>query len=350
MSQQSPDMHPFEPVAATVTLERVLVTGANGFIGSNLCGHLADLPGIEVIGLVRPASDLTFLGDNRDLALVRADLADRERLSAAMRGVSTVYHVAGLASDWGAWDDFERTNIEGVRNILAAARASGVRRLVHVSSVSVYGFPGGIDLGETTPFVARPRDRYITTKAAGDRLAMQANGYGLETVVVRPGGVYGPNDRITTGPMARALMRGRFGYVDGGRHVLAPLYVGNLVELLRLAGEHPDAPGHAFNAVDDGRTIWRQFIESFCEDLDCHPPSLSLPAALAWPMAATVEAAARVFGARSSPPINTYRIRATMQDNHYSAAKAKRLLGWAPSVSTREGVRRAARWHLEAAR
>ncbi len=344
-----------QPLAETRLLEaaareRILVTGANGFIGSNLCRHLTCIPGAEVRGLVRPASDLAFLRDNRRVALIRADLADRERLSAAMRGVSTVFHIAGLASDWGAWREFEKANVEGVRNILDAARATGVRRVVHLSSVSAYGFPGGVDLDEAAPFIDRPRDRYITTKAAGDRLAMQANGHGLETVVVRPAGVFGPNDRVTTRPMAHALLRGRFGYIDGGRHMLAPVYVDNLVELLRLAGAHGDAPGHAFNAVDDGHTNWRQFIEWFCEDLSCRPPGLSVPAALAWPMAVTVEAAAKAFGARSSPPINTYRIRATMQDNHYSAAKAKRMLGWTPLVSTREGVRRAARWHLETLR
>jgi nucleoside-diphosphate-sugar epimerase len=330
--------------APALAVTRALVTGANGFIGSNLCRHLVRR-GDEVVGLVRPGSDRTFLGD-RSLKIVLGDIASGDGLAEAMCGVSVVYNTAGLASDWGAWSDFWRANVNGVRNVLAAARANNVRRVVHVSSVSVYGFPGGRELDETSPFLARPHDHYITSKAAGDLLALQDHGSDLQISVVRPAGVYGPNDRVTTRPLADALRRGRFVLVDRGQHIMAPLYVGNLVELIRLAGEHERAAGQAFNAIDDLHTTWRQFIEWFCEDLGCPAPRLSLPAGAAWPIAVTIEKCAKAAGLRSSPPVNSYRMRATMQDNHYSAQKAKQLLGWEPCVSTRDGIRQAAQWYL----
>lgn len=323
---------------------KVLVTGANGFIGSNLCAHLIE-QGYAVTGLVRPTGNRAFLTGLGPLALVEGDIARRDSLDAAMRGAAIVYHVAGYASDWGPWNAFRAGNIEGAGNVLEAAREYGVRRVVHISSVSVYGFPGGADIAEDHPLIPRPADRYITTKADGERLAMSWHGRGIEVAAIRPAGVYGPNDRTTTLQLAPALEAGKFGFVDGGRHLMAPLYIDNLVQMIRLVGEHPKAAGEVFNAMDEGRTTWREFIAWMCEDLQCPLPRLSLPAAVVWPAAVLIEQAARALGMKSSPLVNTYRIRAVMADSHYSTRKAQALLGWRPEVATREGVRRTIAWY-----
>jgi len=325
---------------------KVLVTGANGFIGSNLCGHLIRA-GDAVAGLVRRTSDRAFLAGLEPLTLFEGDLTQPASLAAAMQGVAIVYHVAGYASDWGPWAVFRAGNVTGVANVLAAARAQGVRRVVHLSSVSVYGFPGGVDLTENTPFTPRPDDRYVTTKAEGERLALSWHGRGIEVTAIRPAGVFGPNDRTTTAQLAPALLAGKFGYVDGGRHLMAPVYIDNLVQLLRLAGESAQAPGQAFNAMDDGRTTWRQFTEAMCEELGCPPPRLSVPGGLIWPVAVALEAAAKAVGKKTSPLINKYRIRAVKQDHHYSTAKARALLGYRPAIATREGMRRTIAWYRQ---
>lgn len=323
---------------------KALVTGANGFIGSNLCSHLIQ-QGYTVVGLVRRTSDRSFIAGLDPLSVVEGDVARAESLKTAMAGVSVVYHVAGFSSDWGPWKAFRAGNVEGVRNVVEVAREHGVKRVVHISSVSVYGFPGGIDIAEDTPFVPRPGDRYITTKAEGERLAMSHQGNGLEVTVIRPAGVYGRNDRTTTLQLAPVLLAGKFGYVDGGRHVMAPVYVDNLVQAIRLAGENPNAPGHAFNVVDDGLVTWREFIEWMCEDLACPKPRLSAPAGLVWPLAVVLENAAKAIGKKTSPLINTYRIRAVMRDSHYSIEKARRLLGYRPVIPTREGVSKTIDWY-----
>jgi nucleoside-diphosphate-sugar epimerase len=323
---------------------KILVTGANGFIGSNLCRHLIER-GHDVVGLVRPSGDRRFLSGLAELHIFEGDITDRAGLDAAMEGVEIVHHVAGYSSDWGSWQAFRAGNVEGVRNVMEAARNAGVRRVVHVSSVSVYGFPGGTDLTEDTPFTARPNDRYITTKAEGERLAMDFNGRGIEVTAIRPGGVYGPHDRTTTAKLAPALEAGQFGHVDGGRHVMAPCYIDNLTAMMCLAGDSAAAPGEIFNAVDDGRTMWRQYIEWMCADLGCPPPRLSVPHALVWPVAVLMEGFGKAVRMKESPLINTYRIRAVMKDSHYSTAKAKRLLDWQPTISTREGITRAIDWY-----
>ncbi len=325
---------------------KVLVTGANGFIGSNLCADLIR-SGITVAGLVRAASDLGFIAALRPLEVVTGDITQRDSLRAAMEGVSIVYHVAGYSSDWGPWETFRRVNVEGVRNVIEVARDCGVKRVVHISSVSVYGFPGKTGITEDMPPVPRPDDPYITTKAEGERLALSYHGKGLDVTAIRPAGVFGPNDRTTTLQLAPVLLAEKFCYVDGGRHVMAPVYIDNLVQMIRLAGDSDNAPGEVFNAVDDGMVTWRQFIEWMCEDLGCAKPRLSAPRQLAWALAVVLETGAKLLRRKNSPLINKYRIRAVMADAHYATDKAKRKLGYNPAVSTREGVRRTIAWYRD---
>ncbi|MCH8080771.1 MAG: NAD-dependent epimerase/dehydratase family protein [Proteobacteria bacterium] len=325
---------------------KVLVTGANGFIGSNLCKHLIR-DRHSVAGLVRPSGERTFLEGLEPLAIKQGDITEPESLKNTMAEVSIVYNVAGYSSDWGPWATFRRVNVEGVRNVMEAAREAGVKRVVHISSVSVYGFPGKTNVAEDTPFTPRPDDPYITTKAEGERLAMSYNGKGLEVAVIRPAGVYGPNDRTTTLQLAPVLLAGKFAHVDGGRHIMAPVYIDNLVQIIRRAGESAGAPGQAFNAVDDDMVTWREFIEWMCTDLACPTPRLSVPGRLAWPLSVLVENITKAFGKKDSPLINKYRVRVVMRDSHYSTEKAKKLLGYRPRVSTREGMRRTISWYRQ---
>ena len=125
----------------------ILVIGANGFIGSNLCQSLIQ-SGQSVVGLVRESSDLAFLKGLGRLQIVKGDITAKESLTAAMQDIAVVYNVAGLVSDWGPWEIFQRVNVDGVRNVMESARQQGIRRVVHLSSVSVYGFPGGSAIDE----------------------------------------------------------------------------------------------------------------------------------------------------------------------------------------------------------
>jgi nucleoside-diphosphate-sugar epimerase len=264
-----------------------------------------------------------------------------------MKDVAVVYHVAGYVSDWGFRENFRKANVEGVRNVMEAALRCNVKRVVHISSVSVYGFAGGVDIDENAPLVSRPDDPYITTKTEGEKLALSYNSDRLNVTVIRPAGVYGPNDRITTLQLVPAILNRHFGYVDGGKHIMAPVYIDNLVQMIILAGESENAPNQIYNAVDDDKITWKQYIEWMCEDLNCKTPWLSIPRWIAWPLAVLIDNFARLLNKKQSPVINKYRVRIVMNDNHFSTEKAKKELGYRPGVTTREGIKRTVQWYLE---
>lgn len=324
----------------------VLVTGANGFVGRNLCQALVEA-GHAVKGLVRPGSERRFLSGLKGLALISGDITVPEHWPQALEGVEAVFHAAAKVSDWGPRAEFQAANVEGVRNVVEAARERGVRRVVVLSTVSVYGFPGQKNVDETFPLRPRPSDPYAATKAQGERLALSFNGQGVEVTALRAGGIYGPHDQTTSLKMIPFLLKGRFCHVDHGRRVMAPLYIDNLIQALNLAAWSPAAPGQVYNIVDQGEVTWQEYIAWMCQELGCPLSRLSAPGWLAWPAAGAVEFGARLVGLKDPPPITRYRVRAVMRDSHYSIQKARRELGYEPQVSTREGIRRTIRWYRE---
>ncbi len=196
----------------------VALTGATGFVGHHLARRLADA-GAHVTALLRPTSDRHRLG-NMGIRCVTAPLDDVAALTTGYRGCDIVFHTAG-AVDFG--DDLaqlRRVNVDGTANVLAAARASGVRRVVFTSSIVAVGAsrrPCVLD--ETSPWTLGPfQVPYVTTKRAAEELALAASGLNLEVVVVNPACVLGPDDYGGSefGTLCRRFWRGRIPVHFGG--------------------------------------------------------------------------------------------------------------------------------------
>ncbi|HEX8783988.1 MAG TPA: NAD-dependent epimerase/dehydratase family protein, partial [Steroidobacteraceae bacterium] len=229
----------------------ILVTGANGFIGSHVVERLLR-DGRKVRGLVRASSDLTFL-KGVDVELVRGDIVDRASLDDPMRGVEDAVHAAGFVSDWGSRDVCLSVNVHGTRNVIEAARAAGVRRLVHISTAALHGFPGARNQDESTP-MPETSFAYCESKKQAEREVFAS---GLEATAIRPGNVFGPRDHTFIEKYAHALEQGRGGYIGGGRSWTCPAYVENLADAIALACFEPAAAGEAFLATDGLDIDWR---------------------------------------------------------------------------------------------
>lgn len=323
---------------------KVLVTGANGFIGSQLCAALLPIS-VEVRGLVRSSGSLDFLHLLKDLKLYEGDITVPSTLVDAAKGVDLIYHVAALAADWGEWETFNSVNIDGVRNVMEEALRAKVKRVVHVSSVSVYGFPLANEITEDTSWVKRADDLYVTTKQQGEMVALSYHKKPIEVVVIRPAWVYGPNDRTTSLKLLPELEKKRLPYIDHGKHVLSPIYIDNLVDAMIMAGKNPNASGCAYNIVDENSVTWREFLGLFCDALKCEHPKRSVSSKLIWPVACMVEKAAKVIGMKKAPILTKYRARAAIDSYKYSCDRAKRELGYKPYVSTAEGIARTVAWY-----
>jgi len=328
---------PGGPANTLVTGISALVSGATGFLGGHLLARLQE-KGFHVRALARPTSDIAGLVRS-GVEISDGDVADRRSLRRAMAGRQLVFHTAGRVSDWGSRQEFWRANVEGTANVIAACREAGVRRLVHVSSLTVLGLPRfGARVDERTPLAAASRDFYTLSKIAGERLVREAHGGGLETVVIRPGVIWGPGDATIVPRLAALLRRGRLVLIGRGANHLGLSHVENLSQGLILAALAPAAAGQTYHLTDGEEITARDAFHALAAALGVAPPRFALPFPAVYALAALLEWKARLRSAAAPPALTRYGVRLVACDCRYDNRKAQDELGYRPSLTFRQGI------------
>ena len=322
---------------------RALVTGAGGFTGGHLARALA-ARGDEVVALVRqemPAAALKAQG----IRLAIGDVRDRRAVERAAAGVDVVFHIAAIYRQAGLEDEVYRAvNARAVGEVIRGAAAAGVRRVVHCSTVGVHGDVEHPPANENAPL--RPGDIYQITKLEGERIAQQAGAEtGIEVVIVRPTGIYGPGDRRLL-KLFRGVVRRRFVTLGDGRIFYHLTYIDDLVAGFRLAGEVPAAAGRTYIIAGGEVTTLNELIERIAEVAGVEPPRLHLPVWPFWVAGAACEAVCAPF--RVEPPIYRRRVDFFTKSRAFDIARARQELGYAPAVSLRDGIARTLDWYRTA--
>jgi dihydroflavonol-4-reductase len=321
---------------------KVLVTGATGFTGGHLARALA-VRGYDVHALVRDDTrgmDLARAGVN----LVTGDLTDSSSWAGALDGVEVVYNIAALYRQAGlAESTYRRVNAVAVGDLVAAAAASGVRRVVHCSTVGVHGdieHPPG---DEDAPL--RPGDVYQDTKVEGERLARAAaERTGIELTIARPSGIYGPGDRRLL-KLFRGVARRRFIVLGHGRIFYHLTYIDDLVEGVRLCGEVTAAAGRTYILAGGEVSTLNQLVSLIAEEAGVGPPRVHLPVWPFWIAGAACEVVCRPLGIE--PPLYRRRVDFFTKSRAFRIDRARRELGFVPAVGLRDGVRRTLAWYKE---
>ncbi|MEJ7824179.1 MAG: NAD-dependent epimerase/dehydratase family protein [Solirubrobacteraceae bacterium] len=320
----------------------VLVTGAAGFLGLHVTRALVRC-GAHVRTLVRDPTRVPR-DVERDTEVVSANLVDEDAVRASVAGAELVVHCAAVTTNRVAWSVHEQTNVGGTRAVIDACRAAGVSRLIHVSSVVVYGLDGSGNgaVTERTPFPAEV-DRwayYQRSKTEADRMAAEAGATGeLEVVVLRPGILYGPGKEGALKGGLVQLGSTRL-IVGGGRNILPLLYVGNAVDAILLALTTPAAAGQAYNLVDEPQVPIRDAAREAAAAAGEPVRLVGVPSAALGALAGRLEARCERDGGDGTPRISRFQLASATRDVRYDAGKARRELGWEPAVDRGEALRR----------
>jgi nucleoside-diphosphate-sugar epimerase len=324
---------------------KFLITGVNGFIGSNLAERLIG-DGHSVRGLVRKTGSLDYL-KNIPVELVYGDVTDAESVSSAMKGIDIVVHVAGFASDWGSYQQFYQVNVIGTQNVLESALSNKVKRVVHISTTAIHGFPGFRFATEETPF-ARTIWPYCETKKIAETWVMEfSKKTGLPVSVIRPGNVFGVKDHTFFEKYADALLKGQVGYINGGKSWTCPTYIENLVEGIVRACFEPNAVGGVFIITDGLEITWHSFTEKVADALGVKRPGYSIPFWLGYTLAMVMEWVYDLFKIKNAPLLTRYRISNGGRDYHFSIERAKQRIGYRPPVGLEEAIHRSAEWYMK---
>jgi nucleoside-diphosphate-sugar epimerase len=322
---------------------KVLVTGATGFTGGHLARGLK-ARGCDVAAMVRDpaaAADLTRDG----IAVVRGDLADPATLDAALTGgFEVVYNIAALYRQAGLPEAvYDQVNAVAVGQLIETAARAGVRRVVHCSTVGVHGDVEHPPAAEEAPL--RPGDVYQVSKVKGERIAGEAGARtGVEVVIARPSGIYGPGDRRLL-KLFRGVARRRFVILGDGRIFYHLTYIDDLVEGFRLCGEVPAAAGRTYILAGAEVPTLDELVGLIAAEAQVPPPRLHLPVWPIWLAGAACEALCAPFGIE--PPLYRRRVDFFTKSRAFDITRARHELGYAPSVSLREGIGLTLRWYRQ---
>ncbi len=322
-----------------------LITGASGFIGGALAARLAG-SGWDVRCLVRPTSDTSHLV-SLGAELATGELGDPGSVRRAANGCQVVFHCAALVSDWATVAEITQVNVTGTENVLAAAIAASVPRIIHVSSTDVYGHRGTEAIDES--YVPRRFcSWYAETKLAAERAVLRARSSGaIETVILRPATVYGPRSREVVGEIAHALASRSMLLIDGGRPVAGLVHVENVVDSAVLAARHPGASGQVLNVTDGLEVTWRQFTDDLAHGLGHPRARWSIPFGVAHGLAVGLEEgyrlARRATGLHLRPLLSRQAVHVLGRHQRFSHARL-RTLGWEPRIGYAEGLTSTLDW------
>jgi nucleoside-diphosphate-sugar epimerase len=317
-------------------LTAAFVTGGSGFIGGALIRRLlAD--GWDVQALVRSeaaAQKVLGLGATP----IAGDLADVPSMAVGAQYCEIAFHCAAHLGDWGTRAEFERGNVHGTRNALAAARQAGLRRFVHVGTEAALlaGEPL-VEVDERAPLRFDSPALYSSTKARAEEAVIEANGDGLETVVVRPRFVWGRGDTTLLPVLTEAVRSGRFAWIGGGRHRTSTTHVDNAVHGLMLAAER-GAPGGVYFVTDGEPVVFRDFITRLLATQGLEPPTRSVPLGVARAVAATSEAAWRLLPLPGRPPLTRLTVWVSGLETTIDITRAREELGYAPVTTIDQGL------------
>jgi nucleoside-diphosphate-sugar epimerase len=316
---------------------RAFVTGGSGFVGRNLIAALHKR-GDSVRALCR--------SESARKAVVEAgaepwegDLSDVEVLKRGMEGCEIIFHSAAILDRWGPRARFHEANVRGTENVLEAARAAGVKRLIHVSTeaVLVDGSPM-VNVDETRPLPSSAIGQYPSTKNEAERLILQVNSPELTTVVVRPRFVWGKGDTSILPLISESVRKGRFRWVDGGRFKTSTCHVANCVEGLLLAAEKGKG-GQAYFVTDGEPVEFREFLTAMLKSRGVDPGNKEIPFGLAMGLATVAEALWNFLWLPGEPPITRVEVLLAGREVTLDDSKARRELGYEGKVTRREGLR-----------
>lgn len=315
-------------------MNKAFVTGGSGFVGGRLILALR-ARGVAVVALARSDASAAKV-EAAGAVAARGDLDDTAALEAGIRGCDVVFHAAAHTDQYDPLDVHMRITARGTEHVLAAAKAAGVARFVHVSTEAVLadGKPI-VRADETRPLPKRAMGPYPHTKGLAEQAVLAANAPGFATVVVRPRMVWGKGDTSLLPEFIDAVKAGKYAWIGGGRYLTSTCHVDNVAHGLLLAAER-GTPGAIYFLTDGEPVELRDFVTKLLETQGIDPGTRSIPRWLARTVVALTAWMKR-------PPLTRTAFALMAHEVTVDDTRARRELGYAPPMTIERGLAEMAR-------
>ena len=320
---------------------KVLVTGATSLLARTTAEVLL-ARGDEVVCLQRGRSTLAA-------EQVTADIRDATAVRRAADGCDAIVHAAAKVGVVGSWDDYRGINVDGTTNVLAAARASGIERIVYVSSPSVaHGGDAIAGLAAEPPVLGRKNAFYAESKAMAEQAALAANASDLAVVAIRPHLVWGPGDTQLVGRIVDRARSGRLTLVGGGAALIDTTYITNAAESLVAALDrvrpYAACAGRAYVIANGEPRPIRDLVAGICAAASVPFAPRDVPLSVAKVAGSFVERAWTLTRRTTEPPLTRFLAEQLGTAHWFDPRPARDDLGWTPRVTIDEGLDALAAW------
>jgi nucleoside-diphosphate-sugar epimerase len=323
-------------------MQQVLITGATGFIGSNLARALAQR-GYRVKVLVRSTEKAVALLEGSQVHIVQGDITDPESLEGAVEPGDIVVHLAARYNDPAAsYEMYRESNVVGTENLILACQAKLVRRFVHCSTIGIAINSGKPPFDENSPYSPDPAEPYEVTKCEGEQLVLKYyREQGFPAVVVRPVQPFGPGD-LKKVKFYKLVKKGVV--IGRGKVYKHLIYIADLVDAFEVAMCKDGIEGQVFIIGGKPVVTLAEMIRWAAEELNVKTP-LRIPAFPIQILTAAVEAVCKSL--KIKPPLYKSRLEFFTKSYYFDTSKAESLLGFEPQVSIREGMARTVDWYRQ---
>lgn len=318
----------------------IFVTGGTGFLGRHLIPTLCRA-GVQARVLTRNPQANIWLQRYPNVEIIQGDLQSVEVINTAVKGCDFVIHAAGLFRFWGKEEQFARTNELGTETVMRAAANSGVKRVIHISTAALIGQPDPTNIIDEN-YPPHPADPYQRSKLRAEQIVLHhLREYHTPVIILRPGAYYGPLGEYAFNRLFfRDPMRGIIMQVDGGRYIIFPAYIADVVQGIIRALERGGL-GEVYNICGD----WISHKEVFdivCQEANLKWPRLPIPGWMGINTARLLELISYITQREPFWPIN---LRSYVYNNwRISSEKARLELDFVPT-NFRDGARRTIEWY-----
>jgi len=324
-----------------------VVTGASGLLGRQLVRQLV-AQGWSVKAMVRDTAGRKAL-EPLDLEFHACDLSRGKVDPGVFRGADVVIHTAAAVTDWAPWPYFLRNTIDAARGVCEALAAAGCRRLVHISTVGVYGRPRTTEpLREDQPYSSMGRwDYYTNSKIQAEEIVWgYQRQHRLDVTVVRPAMVYGPGARGLISRLIPLLRQRKLTLIGDPQTPLPLVNAHDVASATIRAANSKAAIGEAFNVVNPEKVTQFDFFNTIAALVEAAPVRHRVPYRLAYALGFASEIAARACKSERPPMLTRYRVSLFGHARIYSTDKIQSRLGWEPNIGFQEGIRQAVDGYL----
>ena len=318
-------------------MKRVLVTGDTGFLGKYLVEELIN-NGYEVVAQGRKENILNNLKEQYKVNILKCSLNEIKNID---MNIDCVIHAAALSTVWGKWQDFYDSNVLGTENVIKFCLKNNVRRLIYVSSPSVYSAKfDRFNIKEEDFDKNNKLNFYIKSKILAENLINKIDNQKLETVIIRPRGLFGIGDTSLVPRLINANSKIGIPLFNDGKNIVDITCVENVAYSLRLAMEKEEANGNIYNITNGDPTEFKNILDKLFTELEERANYRKMNINLMYFVASVIELFYKLFRIYKEPMITKYTIATLGYSQSLNIEKAKKDLDYNPKITLEEGIKK----------